>query len=77
MSTITAGLFHLYLSHPQVKIDPAVPVPEWGLSELGRERMQTLAQQPWIRPFRRVISSSETKAIETAEILADALGVRT
>ena len=68
---------HLYLSHPQVEIDPAVPVPEWGLSDLGRERTQAMAQQAWIRPFRRVISSSETKSIETAGILADALGIRT
>lgn len=27
-----------YLSHPQVQIDPAVPVPEWGLSDAGRAR---------------------------------------
>jgi broad specificity phosphatase PhoE len=66
---------HLYLSHPQVKIDAAIPVPEWGLSDLGRNRTEAMAGQSWIRAFHRVVSSTETKAIETAEILAAALGV--
>ncbi|MGL5115374.1 MAG: histidine phosphatase family protein, partial [Beijerinckiaceae bacterium] len=65
---------HLYLSHPQVRIDPAVPVPKWGLNEIGRARMAALATQPWIRQFRRIVSSDETKAIETGEALADVLG---
>jgi broad specificity phosphatase PhoE len=66
---------HLYLSHPQVKIDPAVPVPDWGLSDLGRSRTKAVARQSWIRAFGRVVSSTETKAIETANILATALGI--
>jgi broad specificity phosphatase PhoE len=66
---------HLYLSHPQVKIDPTVPVPEWGLSDLGRARTEAMARQSWIRGFGRVVSSTETKAVETAGILAAALGI--
>jgi hypothetical protein len=27
-----------YLTYPQVQIDPAVPVPLWGLNEVGRGR---------------------------------------
>ena len=27
-----------YVTHPQVRIDPAVPVPDWGLSGEGRAR---------------------------------------
>ena len=27
-----------YLTHPQVQIDPDVPVPQWGLSPVGRAR---------------------------------------
>jgi broad specificity phosphatase PhoE len=69
--------FHLYLSHPQVRIDPAVPVPRWGLSDIGRARVEALAAQSWIERFRRVVSSDEQKAIETADILAAALGLRT
>lgn len=67
---------HLYLSHPQVKIDPGVPVPDWGLSDLGRQRTAALAGQAWIGGFRRVVASTERKAIETAEILAQALRIQ-
>ena len=66
---------HLYLSHPQVKIDPAVPVPDWGLSDLGRQRTEAMAGKPWILGYRRIVSSTERKAIETAEVLAGRLGV--
>ncbi len=27
-------MFALYITHPQVRIDPSVPVPEWGLSDI-------------------------------------------
>jgi broad specificity phosphatase PhoE len=64
-----------YLTHPQVKIDPAVPVPRWGLSDIGRARVEALAAAATLAATTAVISSGETKAIETAEILARALGV--
>ena len=63
-----------YLSHPQVRIDPAVPVPDWGLSPLGLERTRAFAAAPALRDTRRIISSGERKAIETAECLAAATG---
>jgi broad specificity phosphatase PhoE len=68
--------FHLYVSHPEVLIDPAVPVPRWGLSDKGRARMAAMTAQPWIKAFRRIVSSDETKAVETAEALAAARGLR-
>jgi broad specificity phosphatase PhoE len=46
-----------------------------GLSNLGRERARMTAGQPWVRLLGRIISSAETKAIETATILAEAAGV--
>jgi broad specificity phosphatase PhoE len=64
-----------YVSHPQVKIDPFVPVPEWGLSDVGRARAQSAAQASRLRNVRRIVSSSERKAIETAEIFGEVLGV--
>jgi broad specificity phosphatase PhoE len=64
-----------YLTHPQVKIDPAVPVPRWGLSDIGRARVEALAVTGKLAGTTAIISSGETKAIETAEILARALGV--
>ncbi|AYD03466.1 histidine phosphatase family protein [Neorhizobium sp. NCHU2750] len=67
--------FGLYITHPQVLIDPDVPVPRWGLSELGRERAERAAALPWAHSLARIITSDETKAIETGEILAKAAGV--
>jgi broad specificity phosphatase PhoE len=64
-----------YLTHPQVKIDPAVPVPRWGLSDIGRARVEALAVTGKLAGTTAIISSGETKAIETAEILGQALGV--
>ena len=64
----------LYITHPQVKIDPAVPVPQWGLSDIGAERARKAASSDWAKRLTRIVSSDETKAIETAEILAAASG---
>lgn len=68
-------MFGLYITHPQVRIDPDVPVPRWGLSDIGRARAQAAAAQPWVRQIERIVSSDETKAIELAEILAEAAGI--
>ncbi len=67
--------FGLYITHPQVRIDANVPVPKWGLSEIGRARAEQAAQSDWARRLGRIISSDETKAIETAEVLAAAAGI--
>jgi len=64
-----------YLTHPQVKIDPAVPIPSWGLSEVGRTRTETLANTGWLSGTTQIISSGERKAIETAEIIGGELNV--
>lgn len=64
-----------YLTHPQVRIDPAVPVPAWSLSETGRARAARAGQAAWARGVRTIVSSGETKAIETASIIGAALGV--
>jgi len=66
----------LYLTHPQVKVDPAVPVPQWGLSDVGRARTRAFARDPALRAYRRIIASTEEKAKEAAAILAEALGLQ-
>ena len=68
-------MFGLYITHPQVEIDPAVPVPDWGLSALGLARAEACVTRPWVRELSRIVSSGERKAIETADILASATGV--
>ena len=69
------SVFGLYITHPQVKIDPAIPVPMWGLSEIGAARARMAAGNAWAQRLRRIVSSEETKAIETADILAAAAGL--
>ncbi|WP_234187045.1 histidine phosphatase family protein [Shinella sp. NM-101] len=63
-------MFALYITHPEVAIDPAVPVPDWDLSGRGRKRAALAAAAPWAGRIGRIVASTERKAIEAAEILA-------
>ncbi len=63
-------MFALYITHPEVLIDPAVPVPGWGLSGRGRERAALAAASDWAARIGRFVASTERKAIETADILS-------
>lgn len=65
----------LYVTHPQVVMDAGVPVPDWGLSPLGRSRAEALAARPWVRRLARVVTSTERKAQEAGAILARGAGV--
>ncbi len=62
-----------YLTHPQVEIDPNKDVRHWSLNETGRIRVANLAASDALEGTTRVISSQETKAVETAKPLASAL----
>lgn len=64
----------LYLTHPQVRMDAAVPVPLWGLSSEGRRRAETFATRGVVPSGTVVFSSRETKALELAELVAAAAG---
>jgi broad specificity phosphatase PhoE len=64
-----------YLTHPQVRIDPAVPVPRWGLSEAGRARVEGFKIAKCLSETGVIVSSGETKALETAAIIAHSLGI--
>lgn len=57
----------LYISHPQVQIDPNIPVLEWSLSIEGRTRAQEFAARLNLAPNVQVFSSTERKAMELAE----------
>jgi broad specificity phosphatase PhoE len=52
-----------FVTHPDVAIDPARPVPDWSLSAVGAARMRAAVRQP------------ERKANEAAESLAGARGL--
>lgn len=64
-----------YITHPNVDIDPDVSVTAWSLSDVGRQRAAAMLAQPWVSSTTRIVSSDETKALETAQILADHLGL--
>lgn len=64
----------LYISHPEVVIDPAIPTPNWGLSEIGFARAQTFAARELLPKNMRIVSSTETKALDLAAILAKSTG---
>ena len=58
-----------FISHPKVIVEPAIPVPRWGLSELGRSRARALCGAPFLRGASSVWSSREAKARETARVI--------
>ena len=64
----------IFITHPEVVIDPAVPVPRWPLSATGRARMEAFADVLAGRPVAAVWSSDEQKALDGAAILAGRLG---
>ena len=64
-----------YLSHPQVQIDPDIPVPDWPLSDRGRARVLALQGADWLAATGAIISSAEVKARETAALIGDMLGL--
>lgn len=64
----------IYLTHPQVQIDPTVAIPDWGLNGEGAARVAVLARRAVLSDVTKVDSSEERKARETAQPLAQALG---
>ena len=52
-----------FISHPNVQISATVPVPQWPLSELGRQRMENTRKLPWINNISSIYSSTEQKAM--------------
>lgn len=59
-----------FITHPEVQVDPARPVPRWSLSEKGVARMTKFVARGVLDDVAHIWSSGETKAIESANILA-------
>jgi broad specificity phosphatase PhoE len=64
-----------FISHPNVVVSSAVPVPRWPLSATGRARMVEGLKQPWVRSVTSIYASTEQKAVDTAAILAGHLSI--
>jgi broad specificity phosphatase PhoE len=60
----------LYVTHPEVVIDPAVPSTAWRLSPDGRARAERFAARSLLPEGARIIASTERKTMETAAILS-------
>ncbi|WP_299667870.1 histidine phosphatase family protein [uncultured Ruegeria sp.] len=58
------------ITHPEVYIDPVVPITEWGLSATGRKRATEFASNEVLSKVAQIWTSGERKARETGEILA-------
>ena len=64
-----------FITHPDVVIEPDVPVERWWLNDKGVARMRSFAHRPDLAHAKAVWASTEAKAIEAAGILAGALGL--
>ena len=64
-----------FITHPEVTIDPAIPVPDWSLSPGGIARMRAALTEPGVPTIGAVFCSHERKAWEGAAILATHLGL--
>lgn len=64
-----------FVTHPEVVIDPQVPVPDWGLSPIGRARIAGFCRRPELAGVTDVFSSDERKAMDCAEAFRHAWGL--
>ena len=64
-----------YITHPDVLVDPGIAVERWTLSPQGWARARRLLDEPWVGSIRRVVTSEEVKALDTAQLLAAHLGI--
>ena len=74
MQGITVATVY-FITHPDVAIDPDVPVADWPLNERGRVRLRAMTVQPLLKGIRCIFASNERKARDAAQILANALGL--
>ncbi|MBQ0821538.1 histidine phosphatase family protein [Microvirga sp. HBU67558] len=65
----------IFITHPEVVIDPDQPIPEWPLNATGRARMERFAAMLADRDVSAVYASTERKAMDGAAIVAESLGL--
>jgi broad specificity phosphatase PhoE len=64
-----------YFTHTQIRVDPAIPVRDWRLSDDGRARILRVTGAAWMARVSRVVASSENRVIEAAGIFANRRGL--
>jgi broad specificity phosphatase PhoE len=65
----------IFLTHPEVVIDPGQPITEWPLNATGRARMERFVDGLAGRTITSVYASTERKARDGAAIVAERLGL--
>ncbi|WP_299648849.1 histidine phosphatase family protein [uncultured Tateyamaria sp.] len=60
----------LVVTHPEVVVEPDRPIPDWRLSETGRNRATAFATSAHMAHVSDIWCSTERKAHDTAAILA-------
>ena len=60
----------IFISHPEVNIDPERPITRWHLTDSGIHQIRNFSESPVVSQVTSVWSSGETKSIEAAGILA-------
>ena len=66
----------IVISHPEVVVAPDIPVTDWGLSDIGRARAEEFGKSDTMSSVGAIWSSTERKALETATVLAQTLGLK-
>jgi broad specificity phosphatase PhoE len=64
-----------FITHPEVVVDPHIPVPQWRLSPRGVARVHRMLEQAWVAEIGHIATSEERKAVDTAELLAGHLAL--
>jgi broad specificity phosphatase PhoE len=64
-----------FVTHPEVVMDPRIPVPQWRLSPRGIARVHRMLEQDWVADIGHIVASDERKAMDTAELLAGHLAL--
>ena len=72
---MSATPYLILVKHAFPAIVPGLPANQWHLSSAGRERCKALAQKLAVYQPEVILSSIEPKAIETAQIVAEQLGL--
>ena len=70
-----SGRTLVLVKHATPVIEPYAPSSTWRLSEEGRRQSIDLAERLQDYALERVVTSEEPKAIETAEVVAEYLGL--
>lgn len=65
----------IFIRHSIPAVDPERPAREWMLSPEGREEAEALAARLATLGIERIVSSTEAKARQTAEVIAQRLAL--